>query len=48
MVNVENACIQQISFYVFRYSIHAVVQHITLAVWVHYYKRTIENNEERK
>jgi hypothetical protein len=35
-INAENACIQQISFYVFLY-IHAVVRHVTLFVWVHYY-----------
>jgi hypothetical protein len=46
-INVENTCIQQISFYVFLY-IHAVGRHVTLVVWVHYYKRTVENNEERK
>jgi hypothetical protein len=45
--NVEYACIQQISCYVFLY-IHAVVRHVTLFVWVHYYKRTIEKKEERK
>jgi hypothetical protein len=33
-INVENACIQQISFYVFPY-IHAVFRHVTLFVWVH-------------
>jgi hypothetical protein len=47
MINVENACIQQISFHVFLY-IRAAVQHAILVVWIHYYKRTIENNEERK
>jgi hypothetical protein len=35
-INVENACIQQISFYVFLY-IHAVVRRVTLFVWVHHY-----------
>jgi hypothetical protein len=46
-INVENASIQQIRFYVFLY-IHAVVRHVNLVVWVHYYKRPIENNEESK
>jgi hypothetical protein len=35
-INVEKACIQQISFYVFLY-IHAVVRYVTLFVWVHCY-----------
>jgi hypothetical protein len=46
-IKVENAYIQQIRFYAFLY-IHAVVQYVTLVVWVHYYKRTLENNEGRK
>jgi hypothetical protein len=32
----KNACIQQISFYVFLY-IHAVIRHATLFVWKRYY-----------
>jgi hypothetical protein len=35
-INVENACIQQISFYAFL-SIHTVVQNVNLFAWVHYY-----------
>jgi hypothetical protein len=46
-INVENACIQQIRFYVFLF-IHAVFRHVILDVWAHYYSRTIENTEERK
>jgi hypothetical protein len=42
-INFKNARIQQVSLYVFLY-IHAVFRHVTLVVWVYYYKCTIENN----
>jgi hypothetical protein len=35
-INIENACIQQISFYVFLY-IHTAVLHVTWFVRAHYY-----------